>query len=99
MSNRYGVTKLLETLIVRQLAAQTTANASGKPSVIINCLNPGFCVSEIDREASSPIRSILYVMRKLMARTTEVGSRTLVAGILADEKSHGEYMTDGHVAP
>ena len=30
----------------------------------------------------------------LMARTTEVGSRTLVAGACAGEGSHGKYMAD-----
>ena len=85
---------------MRELAAQTAANAAGDHlPVIVNCLNPGFCVSEIGREISRPLKLVMFIMRKLMARTTEVGSRTLVAGVLADEKSHGEYMTDGHVAP
>ena len=84
---------------MRELAAQAATDASGKPLVIINCLNPGFCVSELGREVAGPTKWVMIVMRKLMARTTEVGSRTLVAGVLADEKSHGEYMTDGHVAP
>ena len=32
-----------------------------------------------------------------LARSTEVGSRTLVAGATAGLESHGSYMTDGHV--
>jgi hypothetical protein len=36
-------------------------------------------------------------MKVLLARSTEVGSRTLVAGATAGLESHGAYMTDGHV--
>lgn len=39
------------------------------------------------------------VIKFLIARTTEVGSRTLVAGAEVGEESHGEYMADGKVAP
>jgi retinol dehydrogenase-12 len=31
----------------------------------------------------------------MLARTTEVGSRTLVAGVCVGEVSHGKYMCDG----
>lgn len=32
-----------------------------------------------------------------MARTTEVGSRTLVAGVAVGMESHGGYMVDGRI--
>ena len=38
---------------------------------------------------------MLYVMRVLLGRSTEVGSRTLVYGACAGPDSHGEYMSDG----
>jgi len=37
-------------------------------------------------------------MNMLVARTTEAGSRTLVAGLAAGEESHGKYMADCRVA-
>jgi len=34
-------------------------------------------------------------MRRILDRTTEVGSRTFVIGASAPPSSHGEYMADG----
>jgi hypothetical protein len=42
--------------------------------------------------AARIIGSIVY---KIIGRTTEVGSRTLVLGAFAGPTSHGEYMSDG----
>lgn len=95
---RYGVTKLLEVLAVRELASIITL--SEKPRVIVNCLTPGACHSDFGRERSSWIKVAVFEVAKfLLARTTEVGSRTLVAGAEAGEESHGEYMADGKIEP
>lgn len=80
---------------VRELAAQI--NQSKKPKVIVNCLTPGFCDSEFDREMSGFDRYFIKTMKFIMARSTEVGSRTLVAAAEAGEESHGEYMADSRV--
>jgi hypothetical protein len=39
----------------------------------------------------------LAIMITLLARTTEKGSRTLVAAAVAGSESHGKYMTDAKV--
>ena len=93
---RYSITKLLEVLTVRELASIVTL--SEKPRVIINCLTPGACHSDFGRERSGWLKIAAYEVAKfLVARTTEVGSRTLVAGAEAGEESHGEYMANGIV--
>lgn len=95
---RYGVTKLLEVLAVRELASVITL--SEKPRVILNCVTPGACHSDFGRERSGWLQLASFAVAKfLLARTTEVGSRTLVAGAEAGEESHGEYMADGKVEP
>jgi retinol dehydrogenase-12 len=38
------------------------------------------------------------LMSAIIARTTEVGSRTLVAGVAGGEESHGAYMADCQIA-
>ncbi|KAI9801755.1 MAG: hypothetical protein M1825_003127 [Sarcosagium campestre] len=93
MNDRYNVSKLIEIYVVRELAALVTAS-SKKGDVIINTLNPGFCRSNIMREAKGAFKVYLAGLRSLLARSTEVGSRTLVAGIVAGPESHGEYMHD-----
>jgi retinol dehydrogenase 12 len=95
---RYPITKLLEVLGVRELASLITS--SSKPRVIVNCVTPGACHSDFGRERSGAFTIMAFeVIKFLIARTTEVGSRTLVAGAEVGEESHGEYMADGKVAP
>ncbi|KGO45156.1 Short-chain dehydrogenase/reductase SDR [Penicillium expansum] len=92
MSGRYPLSKLLVLFGVRAFANQF---ANGKaPLVIINTPNPSFCKSQLARETDNFGQR---VFEKVLARTTEEGSRTLVHGILADEKSNGQYLTDCHV--
>ncbi|KAM3084232.1 hypothetical protein ACMFMG_001663 [Clarireedia jacksonii] len=90
--DRYNLSKLLEILLVRELAPKL-AN-SGKPPVILNTLTPGFCHSELMRNAVFPLNVLAWIGKALIARTTEVGSRTLVAAAAAGEESHGQYMVD-----
>lgn len=86
----------MEVLIVRELAARI--DQSEKPKVIVNCLTPGFCHSDFDRELTGAKLYFMKVMRFLIARSTEVGSRTLVAAAEAGEESHGQYMADSRVS-
>ena len=88
MSERYPTSKLLEVLAVRQIAPMLQGSG-----VILNMLNPGLCHSELARDGSM----FLTVLKFLFARTTEVGSRTLVAAAAAGPEAHGKYMTDGVV--
>ena len=85
MDERYQTSKLLEVLVVRQIAPKLEGS-----SVILNMLNPGLCHSELSRNAGLS----LTIMKFFLARTTEVGSRTLVAAAVAGSGSHGKYMTD-----
>lgn len=96
MSDRYAATKLMEIFIVRELAGRI--DRSEKPKVVINCLTPGFCHSDFDRELHGTRLRLMKVMRFLLARSTEVGSRTLVAAAGAGEQSHGQYMADSRVS-
>ncbi len=62
--------------------------------MIINFLNPGLCHSELARDSGWG----LWFMKLLLARTTEVGSRTLVHAATAGEETHGQYLDDCKVA-
>ncbi|KAH8775489.1 short-chain dehydrogenase/reductase [Diaporthe sp. PMI_573] len=88
LGERYQVSKLLEVLVIRQMAPRM------RGGVVLNMLNPGLCHSELSRDAGVG----LAVMKFFLARSTEVGSRTLVAAGLAGEESHGKYMSDAVVA-
>jgi NAD(P)-dependent dehydrogenase (short-subunit alcohol dehydrogenase family) len=91
-SARYPVSKLFQVLLVRELAARLGTNHC---PVVINCVNPGFCHSSLTRSFAP----IAYIGKVLMrARSTEVGSRTLVHAACAGPASHGQYLSNCQVA-
>lgn len=57
-------------------------------------MTPGLCHSELMRYGTLPLRVGARVLKAALARTTEEGSRTLVAASVAGEESHGRYMAD-----
>ncbi|KAL6874497.1 hypothetical protein HDV57DRAFT_510985 [Trichoderma longibrachiatum] len=92
MAGRYPLSKLLVLYVVREIAERT--KSSNKGEFIINTPNPSWCRSDLGKE----MESAGYKMaEKILARTTEEGSRTLVHGVLADETSHGHYLNNCHV--
>jgi retinol dehydrogenase-12 len=54
-------------------------------------VNPGLCHSGLARDAGS---FRLTIMKALLARSTEAGSRTLVHAAVAGLESHGKYMSN-----
>jgi retinol dehydrogenase-12 len=90
MGIRYPVSKLMDVFATRALVEKTSSSYP----VTINTLNPGFCYSELSREHSGIAFQLMY---KLLARTTEVGSRTLVTAALDSHETHGQYMSNGLV--
>jgi retinol dehydrogenase-12 len=91
--HRYNVSKILEVFAVRQIVQEETGPDY---PVIINTVNPGLCHSGLMRE----IGWTQYLIKFLMgARTTEVGSRTLVTAAAFGPESHGQYMSDCAIKP
>ncbi len=91
------MSKLVEVFAVRELGS-ILSKESKSAQVIVNCMTPGACKSEFDRESTGVARFLMGVMRAVLARTTEVGSRTLVAGLTAvGEDFNGSYMADSQV--
>lgn len=91
---RYPSTKLLEIYAVRQLASLLPVSRSG---VVVNVVSPGFCYSELDRNVGTIPRMGIAVMRKLLARTAEEGSRNLLQAAFAGPESHGAYCSECQV--
>ncbi|KAF2805937.1 short chain dehydrogenase [Mytilinidion resinicola] len=87
MAERYMTSKLLEVFAVRELAEKSEG------PVTVNCLNPGLCHSALTRD-KGPAAWVLAVMKALIARSTEVGSRTLLNAAGYGPESHGKYISD-----
>jgi len=60
-------------------------------------MTPGACKSDFDRESTGIARILNIITFAVIARTTEAGSRTLVAGVAAGQESHGKFMADCRV--
>lgn len=58
---------------------ELVARLSSSTGVIINLVNPGLCTSNLERNSDkAPV--VLRLVRRILDRTTEVGSRTFVLG-------------------
>ncbi|KAH8891559.1 putative short-chain dehydrogenase [Thozetella sp. PMI_491] len=90
MADRYPLTKQLDILSTRALAQLFPVSENG---VTINVVNPGFCRSELSRDSKGLMRLQIKVMKSVLARTTEQGSRTLLHAALAGPETHGKYLS------
>lgn len=86
--DRYNTSKLLPIWILRELAARM----SPTDAVIVNCVNPGFCRTNLFRHADFPLNYIVKLTLLGLGRDAEMGSRTLMAAATANRQSHGKYM-------
>ena len=92
-AGQYPVSKMLQIFAVRSIGDRYPAS-SGFP-VTINCVDPGFCHSELARDHAG---WGFWLMRLVLARSTEAGSRTLVHAGAQGQSSYGRYLADCEVA-
>ncbi|KFY64839.1 hypothetical protein V496_02984 [Pseudogymnoascus sp. VKM F-4515 (FW-2607)] len=97
IGDRYNTSKLLEVLLVRSLAAAIRKGPHATKPLIINDVNPGLCHSELDKDVKGIASYVITAAKAIMARTTEVGGRTLVHSAAAGTESHGQYMSEAKV--
>jgi len=90
MKSRYPLSKLMEHLCFNKLAA--SASSEG---VIMNIVNPGWCGTDLSRSKHQPLGERIWFA--ILGRTAEEGSRTLVHGVCADMKTHGQYLSECRV--
>lgn len=92
-ADRYQTSKLLEVLVVRQLAQNMAApSSSTKGNIILNTLNPGFCRTALFRYNKFPASIFIQTMCRLIGRSSEVGSRVLVYAAAAGPETHGKWL-------
>jgi NAD(P)-dependent dehydrogenase (short-subunit alcohol dehydrogenase family) len=87
-NDQYPISKLLEVFAVRSIAEK---HASSTYPVTINAVNPGLCHSELGRDFPT---IAFWLIKIVLARSTEIGSRTLVHAASQGTESHGQYMSD-----
>jgi retinol dehydrogenase-12 len=60
-------------------------------------VNPGLCKTALTRSTTGALKLQVDIAKTLIARTAEVGSRTLVHGGISGTDSYGRYMSDCNV--
>jgi retinol dehydrogenase-12 len=87
----YATSKLLQLLAFQEISSRL---ADKEPMVVLNMVNPGLCKTALTRSTTGALKLQIDIAKSLIARTAEVGSRTLVHGGTAGLKSYGCYMSD-----
>ncbi|KAK3070409.1 hypothetical protein LTR53_010531 [Teratosphaeriaceae sp. CCFEE 6253] len=95
IANYYKNSKLLVYYAVRRAAALSPVSAQS--NVILTVQTPGICKSDIFRDDVGVVKQIgMSAAMTFLARTTEVGGRTLVHAVEPglSVEAHGEFLVD-----
>ncbi|KAI9826789.1 MAG: hypothetical protein M1819_007260 [Sarea resinae] len=105
MEDRYNTSKLLSLYGVLSLSSHLPHPTNSKlsptqPGITLTTPTPGFCRSSLLREAPWYASWINALVLRLLGRSAEVGSRTLVhAAEPHHPETHGRFLRDCHVEP
>lgn len=100
--SRYPDSKFLVAMFVREMAKHipSASNQAKNGPVTINNLCPGTVNTAADNNLPFYMRMPMNLNRKLRSRTVEEGARALVyAAVVADDKSHGKYISSNEISP
>ena len=87
---RYPVSKLLQLYTVREFARRLSESGS---EVVMNIVNPGLCKTDLSRNAGPLLQILFAAIKALIARTAEMGSRTLLQATFTSPESYGKYLS------
>jgi len=92
-SDRYGVTKTIGLLWMRELASRVQSS-----DVVVNAVNPGFCKTKLMRNAGSVAYYLSKCAQFLLGREVADGARCLVdATIVKGPETHGLYHSETQI--
>ncbi|KAG7289575.1 hypothetical protein NEMBOFW57_005946 [Staphylotrichum longicolle] len=97
MDERYANSKLLDVLVVQELAERLDASSAGASPIVVNTANPGLCKSNLFRDIHAVGQFFVAALTLLIGRTSEQGSRALMAAVDGGRASHGKYVDSGKV--
>ncbi|KAL2177945.1 uncharacterized protein P884DRAFT_222463 [Thermothelomyces heterothallicus CBS 202.75] len=97
LQERYMTTKLLDILIMQELAAQLDAASAGASPIVVNAANPGLCKSSLFRNVFLIGQFFLAILTFVLGHTSEQGARALLAAAAGGRKTHGKYVDCGKV--
>lgn len=100
MGGQYAITKLFLMYVYAHLSAMGTSGNGVKPSVFVQVVCPGYTQSGLGSgDASGPLLVVSNAMKAAVARSTEKGARTYIAGLTLGEKGHGKFWQYDRIQP
>jgi retinol dehydrogenase-12 len=97
MDGRYQLSKLVLHQCFREFSDDVATSNTGCYQVIVNVVNTGWCKTELGR--NQEILLFEKIMEKLLIRTAEQGSRTLVHGVMPGQESNDRYLSKCQIKP
>ena len=93
MALRYPLSKLILHQTFRELSPIVSShNHKNRSNVVVNLVNPGWCYTELGRSKQEVLPE--RVIKSMIGRTAEQGSRTLVHGVTAGPETSGQYVSE-----
>jgi len=91
--NRYSDSKLMVAAFTQELAQHVPSS-----KVIINDLCPGMVATGFDAHLAASLKSLMWAVRKIRARSVEVGASTYVyATSVVGVESHGKFLSSNEI--
>ncbi|KAJ3890061.1 hypothetical protein GG344DRAFT_78194 [Lentinula edodes] len=84
VADHYSDTKLLNMFFARALQSKLSKSC---PSIVVDSVDPGYCISDLRRSLSGPGAWLLLLLDRLFAYSTEEGSRNLVHAALVGNRA------------
>ena len=89
---QYNISKLFGMYAANEIAARSASREGGGRDVIVNSVNPGATATSLTRNIDSlALRIVAFVYLRLLARTAEQGSRSLVSACALGPETNGGY--------
>lgn len=100
MGGQYAISKLFLMYAYAHLSKMGISTKNGKLAVYVQVVCPGYTQSGLGSgDASGPLRLVGNAMKATVARSTEKGARTYIAGLTLGEKGHGRFWQYDRVQP
>lgn len=96
MASCYPLSKLVVHQVFDRLMEKLPIESASKYA-IVNLVSPGWCSTELGRNKNRALFE--RVCFRMMGRTSEEGSRSLVHAVTAGRETHKKYLSECKVAP
>ncbi|KAK3707217.1 hypothetical protein LTR37_012217 [Vermiconidia calcicola] len=101
IAQRYPLSKLMITMLFLELAQRVEDSRNegidGKHQVVVNCVNPGWCGTELGRDKTAGL--VERISFATIGWTCEKGSKTLVNGVCAGMETCGQFLSECQPKP